>query len=147
MKIEVGLVEYTINQEKNFFLYPITRNEKGRKAFKNGKWNKARIEAVGNSIKTWVNGIQCTNLIDPLSKNGFIALQIHNISQESSVGKMVKWKNIRILTKDITKHLSVSEDYAPEINNIDNVLSATEQTNTQVRTNRDWEKMKGRAVS
>ena len=41
---------------KNFFLYPITRNEKGRKAFKNGEWNKARIEAVGNSIKTWVNG-------------------------------------------------------------------------------------------
>ena len=114
---------------KNFFLYPITRNEKGRKAFKNGEWNKARIEAVGNSIKTWVNGIQCTNLIDPLSKNGFIALQIHNISQESSVGKMVKWKNIRILTKDITKHLSVSEDYAPEINNIDNVLSANQIKN------------------
>ena len=114
---------------KNFFLYPITRNEKGRKAFKNGEWNKARIEAVGNSVKTWVNGIQCTNLMDPLSKNGFIALQIHNISQESLVGKMVKWKNIRILTKDITKHLSVSEDYAPEINNVDNVLSANQIKN------------------
>ena len=114
---------------KNFFLYPITRNEKGRKAFKNGQWNKARIEAVGNSIKTWINGVQCANLMDPLSKNGFIALQIHNISEESLVGKMVKWKNIRILTKNITQYLSISEDYATEINNVDNVLSATQIKN------------------
>ena len=42
---------------------------------------------------------------------------------------MVKWKNIRILTTDITKYLSVSEDYAPEINNIDNVLSANQIKN------------------
>lgn len=35
---------------------------------------------------------------------------------------------------------------AENLNVIDNVLSAAEQTNTQVRTNRDWEKMKGRAV-
>ena len=56
--------------------------KKEEKHLKMVEWNKARIEAVGNSIKTWVNGIQCTNLIDPLSKNGFIALQIHNISQE-----------------------------------------------------------------
>jgi hypothetical protein len=123
MKIEVGLAEYTINQEKTFFLYPITRNEKGRKAFKNGEWNKARIEAVGNSIKTWINGVQCTNLLDPLSKKGFIALQIHNIAKESLVGKMVKWKNIRILTDDLTQNLSDSEHYATEINNIDNILS------------------------
>ena len=31
---------------KGFFLYPLTRNERGRKAFINGKWNKARIEAI-----------------------------------------------------------------------------------------------------
>lgn len=36
---------------------------------------------------------------------------------------------------------------AENLNVTDNVLSAAEQTNTQVRTNRDWEKMKGRAVS
>ena len=42
--------------------------KKEEKAFKNGEWNKARIEAVGNSIKTWVNGIQCTNLIRSIIK-------------------------------------------------------------------------------
>ena len=114
---------------KNFFLYPITRNEKGRKAFKNGKWNKARIEAVGNSIKTWINGVQCTNLLDPLSKKGFIALQIHNINEESLVGKIVKWKNIKILTDNLTQYLSESENYATEINNIDNILSENQIKN------------------
>ena len=114
---------------KNFFLYPITRNERGRKAFKNGEWNKARIEAVGNSIKTWINGVQCTNLLDPLSKKGFIALQIHNIADKSLVGKMVKWKNIRILTDNLTQYLSNSKDYATEINNVDNILSDNQLKN------------------
>lgn len=45
------------------------------------------------------------------------------------------------------KDLAALIHLAEKLNVIDNVLSATEQTNTQVRTNRDWEKMKGRAVS
>ena len=114
---------------KNFFLYPITRNEKGRKAFKNGQWNKARIEAIGNSIKTWINVVQCANLLDPMSANGFIALQIHNIADQSQVGKKVMWKNIRILTKNISKHISDSSDYATEINNLDNILSENQIKN------------------
>ena len=45
--------------------------------------------------------------------------------------------------KDLSALLRLAED----LNTIDNVLSATEQTNYQVRNNRDWEQMKGRAVS
>ena len=45
--------------------------------------------------------------------------------------------------KDLSALLRLAED----LNIIDNVLSATEQTNYQVRSNRDWEQMKGRAVS
>ena len=108
---------------KNLFLYPVTRNEKGRRAFKNGAWNKARIEAFGPYIKTWVNGVQVTNLIDSMTSNGFIALQIHNILDKSLVGKKVMWKNIRILTENLFQHLSKSQDYATEINNLDNNLS------------------------
>jgi hypothetical protein len=33
-----------------------------------------------------------------------------------------------------------------ELGTINNVLSATQQTNDEVRQNRDWEGMKGRAV-
>ena len=81
---------------RGLFLYPLTRNEKGKNAFNNGEWNKVRIEALGNVIRTWVNGIQCSNLIDDTSKTGFIALQIHSIKDESKQGKVVKWKNIKI---------------------------------------------------
>jgi len=44
--------------------------------------------------------------------------------------------------KDLSALLRLAED----LNTTDNVLSAVEQTNYKVRDNRDWEKMKGRAV-
>lgn len=45
--------------------------------------------------------------------------------------------------KDLSALLRLAED----LNTTDNVLSAVEQTNYKVRKNRDWEKMKGRAVT
>lgn len=45
------------------------------------------------------------------------------------------------------KDLAALIHLAENLDVIDNVLSATEQTNTQVRTNRDWEQMKGRAIT
>jgi nucleotide sugar dehydrogenase len=44
------------------------------------------------------------------------------------------------------KDLSALLRLAKDLNVVDNVLSAVEQTNYSVRKNRDWEKMKGRAV-
>lgn len=44
--------------------------------------------------------------------------------------------------KDLSALLRLAED----LDTTDNVLSATEQTNYEVRNNRDWEQMKGRAV-
>jgi len=108
---------------RGLFLYPLTRNEKGKNAFNNGEWNKVRIEAIGNVIRTWVNGIQCSNLIDDTSKIGFIALQIHSINKKDKEGKIVKWKNIKISTNDLENNRWPVESYATEINNIDNMLS------------------------
>ena len=61
------------------WLYPLTMNKTGSNAFRNGYWNKVRIEAIGNTIKTFVNGIQCSNLVDDMTSEGFIALQVHSI--------------------------------------------------------------------
>ena len=83
---------------RSIFLYPLSVNPIARSAFKVDEWNFIRLEAIGNSVRTWVNGIQCSNLIDDTSTNGFIALQIHSIDNESLQGKKVKWKNIRVLT-------------------------------------------------
>ena len=87
---------------RDLFLYPLTRNEKGRNAFKNGFWNRIRVEAIGDNIKTWVNGIHCSNLIDKTSKNGFIGLQIHSIQSKRDEGKVIRWRNIKILEKNVS---------------------------------------------
>ena len=44
--------------------------------------------------------------------------------------------------KDLAALISVTDKY----NTVNNVLTATQQTNDEVRENRDWEDMKGRAV-
>ena len=108
---------------RSIFLYPLSVNPIARTAFIPAEWNYIRVEAIGNSIRTWVNGIQCSNLIDDTSKSGFIALQIHSIRDELLEGKIVKWKNIRIMTDELSENRYPSEDYAPEINNIDNYLT------------------------
>lgn len=108
---------------RSIFLYPLSVNPIGRSAFKPDEWNFIRIEAIGNTVRTWVNGIQCSNLIDDTSTDGFIALQIHSIGKKSLEGKQVKWKNIRITTNELNKHRYPVEDYAPEINNVDNYLT------------------------
>ena len=45
--------------------------------------------------------------------------------------------------KDLAAILHLSD----ELNTINNVLHATQDTNDEVRKNRDWEQMKGRAIS
>jgi UDPglucose 6-dehydrogenase len=45
--------------------------------------------------------------------------------------------------KDLAAILNLTE----ELKTVNNVLCATQETNNNVRKDRDWEKMKGRAVS
>ena len=81
------------------WLYPLTINTKAGDAFNNGGWNKVRIEAIGNTIKTFMNGVQCANLVDDMTDKGFIALQVHSIKDKSQEGKTIHWKNIKIVTE------------------------------------------------
>lgn len=72
------------------------KNKAARAAFQHGKWNKYRIVAIGNSIKTWVNGVPAANLTDDMDTTGFIALQVHSVREKKQIGKQVRWRNIRI---------------------------------------------------
>lgn len=79
------------------WLFDLKKNEAARKAFKQGDWNKARIECVGNSIKTFINGVPAADFSDDLTREGVIALQVHGIGKKTeAVGKEVMWRNIRI---------------------------------------------------
>jgi len=76
------------------WLYDLRQNEAARAAFKSSEWNHLHIEAVGPSIRTWLNGVPAANLEDDMTRDGFIALQVHS---SSTAGLTVKWRNIRIL--------------------------------------------------
>ena len=114
------------DEARRGWLYPMEKNPNSKKAYKSGDWNKVRIEAIGTSIRTWLNGIPCANVLDDMTASGFIALQVHAISKPEEVGKTIQWKNIRICTKDLQ---NVKTPYKKEIyqaNCIDNSISEEE---------------------
>jgi hypothetical protein len=44
------------DEARRGWFYPVDLNPPAKSAFKMGEWNTSRIEAIGNTIKTWVNG-------------------------------------------------------------------------------------------
>jgi len=47
------------------------------RAYKKEDWNQVEIQCLGPSIRTWINGVPCANMIDVLDAEGFIGLQVH----------------------------------------------------------------------
>ena len=115
------------DEARRGWLYPLTINNIGSKAFVNGTWNKVRIEAIGNSLKTFINGIQCSNLVDDMTSEGFIALQVHSIGEKELEGKTIKWKNIRIVTQNLDTKITPNMPYARQISYLNNKLTSEEK--------------------
>jgi hypothetical protein len=108
------------------WLYSMELNPEGKKAFKNNQWNKYRVEAIGNTIRTWVNGIPTANLIDEGEASGFIAFQVHAIGKNKAPGTQVRWKNIYIKTTGLTPS---PPDKIFVVNTVPNYLSPQEKKN------------------
>lgn len=106
------------------WLYPMAYNMGVSKANKRGGWNKIRVEAVGSTIRTYINGVNFANLVDDARKEGFIALQVHGIgNNEALEGKEIRWRNIRILTREPGKHMRTDAVLAPEVSYLHNELT------------------------
>ncbi len=115
------------DEARRGWLYGLEVNPKAKPAFKLGEWNHFRVEAVGSSIKTWVNEIQCTDLADDMTPSGFIALQVHGIGNKKELeGKQIRWKNIRIMTENLESHLTKSDPEVPLISFLNNELTPRE---------------------
>lgn len=112
------------DEARRGWLYPLIKNPSAKTAFRKGEWNKARVEAYGNSIATWINGVPCANIWDDMTPEGFIALQVHALDRKEQEGQEVAWRDIRICTKDVEKYLTPVK--APEVNCIDNTISPAE---------------------
>lgn len=114
------------DEARRGWLYPLTYNQPALDAYKHGEWNKGRIEAIGTSVRTWLNGIECSSLIDDMTPEGFIALQVHGIGDKSEEGRTVRWRNIRICTENPAQYAAPVDMNIHEVNCIPNTLSERE---------------------
>jgi hypothetical protein len=88
------------DESRRGWLNPLTDNPKAQAAFKQNEWNHYRVEAIGDSIKTWINGVPAADLRDSLNVSGFIALQVHGTNSDEPM--KIRWRNVRI--QDLGKH-------------------------------------------
>lgn len=109
------------------WLYPLDMNAAAQHAYKRGKFNKVRVECIGNTIKTWINGVPASYLVDNANASGFIALQVHGIGKEVEPGKSIVWKNIRIQTGKLVPTPFPSNIFV--VNNEPNTLTDFEKQN------------------
>jgi len=77
------------------WIAPLSGNTAARYAFRQGEWNQFRIVAIGDSIRTWINGVPAADLVDSKTAEGFIALQVHSVGERTDPLK-VRWRNIRL---------------------------------------------------
>ena len=116
------------DEARRGWLYPLSVNSKGQEAFKVGEWNHYRVEAIGRNIRTWVNGIQCANLVDELTAEGFIAFQVHDIGdKKENENKEIRWRNITIQTDNLLKERKMVKAGVKEISYLKNELSNYEK--------------------
>ena len=119
------------DEQRRGWMYTLEGNLKAKKAFRHDAWNKVRIEAIGQSIRTWLNGVPCVRLEDNLTREGFIALQVHSVGNDSGrAGLKSSWRNIRIMTAGLTHFRAKDDETIPEENFSPNTLT-------------DWEKRNG----
>ena len=111
------------DEQRRMWMYPLTRNEKGRDAFANGTWNHFRVEAIGESFRVWVNGIQTIDVVDNMTAEGFIGLQVHSVNTPEQVGRTVRWRNMRILTSDLAANRLPPDPDVVQISYLQNRLT------------------------
>jgi hypothetical protein len=76
------------------WLQDLKNNPQARAAFMLGQWNHMRVRCEGDRIQSWVNGVATADLVDSLTSQGFIGLQVH--STRLSDPMEVRWRNIRL---------------------------------------------------
>ncbi|HLW19082.1 MAG TPA: DUF1080 domain-containing protein [Cyclobacteriaceae bacterium] len=115
------------DEARRGWLYPLTLNPEARSAFKEGEFNAYRIEAIGNEIKTWLNGQEVAYLVDDMDSKGMIGLQVHSIRNPEDAGHKTYFRNVRIQTENLEPTPFKKDVYV--VNNLDNQLTDYEKEN------------------
>ncbi len=89
------------DEARRDWLYTLEYNPTAKSAFKKDEWNKIRLECIGTSLRTFVNGMPAAHVVDDVTLSGFIALQVHALYGNEGPGRQIRWRNIRIQTKNL----------------------------------------------
>lgn len=93
------------DEERRQWLYTLGRNKPAHDAFRSGDWNTYRVEAIGNRIRTWINGVPATDVVDDTDARGFIAFQVHAVPDDPKLeGLEVRFRNVRMITTNPAAH-------------------------------------------
>ncbi|RIA46948.1 uncharacterized protein DUF1080 [Hephaestia caeni] len=115
------------DEQRRQWLYTLTRNVAAQEAFRSDDWNHYRVEAIGNRLRTWINGVPAADIADDTDARGFIALQVHSISDDLAARKPeVRFRNIRIIT-ETPKRFALPENSVAQHGWLSNRLSDVER--------------------
>jgi len=115
------------DEERRQWLYTLGRNKPAHDAFRSGDWNTYRVEAIGNRIRTWINGVPATDVVDDTDARGFIAFQVHAVPDDPKLeGLEVRFRNVRMITTNPAAH-AMPETELPQQGWVSNQLSDGEQ--------------------
>ncbi|MBP7340565.1 DUF1080 domain-containing protein [Niveispirillum sp.] len=89
------------DEQRRLWLDPPSDRPATLAAFRSGDWNHLRVEAVGNRIRTWLNGLPAANLVDEMTPRGFFGLQVHDVgSDPANAGLEVRFRDLLVITDD-----------------------------------------------
>ena len=98
-----GMAGYVYGEAAGGWMTPDT-DRKPHKHFKDGQWNAYHVVAFGNTIQTWINGEQVSDLTHEerfkSHPKGFIGLQVHGIGAGQGPYD-VRWRNLKL--RDLTE--------------------------------------------
>ncbi|MHC4217080.1 MAG: family 16 glycoside hydrolase [Planctomycetota bacterium] len=77
------------------WLAPLDEDAAAGSVFQQGGWNRLRVVAHGDTIRTWLNGVPVAHLVDSMTPAGFIGLQVHGVGDREDPLE-VRWRDIRI---------------------------------------------------
>lgn len=83
------------DESRRGWINSLEKNLPARYAFKQDQWNHVRVQAIGHSIRTWMNGVPAADLLDTATLKGFIGLQVHGVGGRTEP-LSVRWRNLRI---------------------------------------------------
>ncbi|PHI20653.1 hypothetical protein CEQ90_06265 [Lewinellaceae bacterium SD302] len=129
MEIDPGPRAYTggiYDEARRGWIYPLHPFPEARTAFQQGMWNKVRIEAIGQQLRTYINGQPVSNLIDAMDSEGLICLQVHAPWGDNMEGKSVSFRKIRIKENATVADRWKSKALGPVVNLIPNTISEEE---------------------